>query len=237
MEALSSRRSLVVARCGAWCLEHRGLLRTVVCCCFSAPRRRCCKAGALQPLVAAGLAALFVREQFSKITAGAGLLGVVGVALLVLQPGAALDSVGIIAALAGTVSMATGVVLTKQWGRPVDLISFTAWQLSAGGLVLVPVVLAFEGLPKTMTLTNVAGFGWLAIIGTGFAYANWFSGIQQLPVSTVSFLVLLSPLVATTVGWIVLSQSLRPLQLVGALLVVVAVVVSQLPGLQHRQSG
>jgi probable blue pigment (indigoidine) exporter len=197
---------------------------------FRLPGGVAATAGARQPLVAAGLAALFADETFSRITAVAGVVGVVGVALLVLQPGAALDSVGIIAALAGTVSMATGVVLTKRWGRPVDLISFTGWQLTAGGLALVPIVVVFEGLPDSLTGRNLAGFGWLAIIGTGFAYANWFSGIQQLPVSTVSFLVLLSPLVATVVGWIMLDQGLRPLQLFGAALVVTAVVVSQLRG-------
>ncbi len=36
------------------------------------------------------------------------------------------------------------------------------------------------------------------------AYANWFRGIQELPISTVSFLGLLSPLVATAIGWVAL---------------------------------
>ena len=123
--------------------------------------------------------------------------------------------------------MATGIVLTKRWKRPVDLITFTGWQLTAGGLVLMPIVLLTEGLPARLTNTNVAGFAWLAIVGTGLAYANWFKGIEALPVSTASFLGLLSPLVATAAGWIVLHQSLTFVQLVGALLVLVAVAMSQ----------
>jgi EamA-like transporter family len=120
--------------------------------------------------------------------------------MLVLQPGANLDTIGILAAVAGTVSMATGVVLTKHWGRPVGLIAFTGWQLAAGGLVLAPVVVLAEGLSSTITGTNLAGFGWLAIIGTGLAYANWFRGVQALPIAVTSFLGLLSPLVAAAVG-------------------------------------
>jgi probable blue pigment (indigoidine) exporter len=95
-------------------------------------------------------------------------------------------------------------------------------------LLLLPVVLIFEGVPRTLTVTNLAGFAWLAIVGTGFAYANWFSGIQQLPVATVSFLVLLSPLVATIIGWALLDQNLGPLQLVGAALVAASVAIPHL---------
>ena len=93
--------------------------------------------------------------------------------------------------------------------------------------MLIPIVFLTEGLPARLTNTNVAGFAWLAIVGTGLAYANWFKGIEALPVSTASFLGLLSPLVATAAGWIVLHQSLTFVQLVGALLVLVAVAMSQ----------
>jgi probable blue pigment (indigoidine) exporter len=185
-------------------------------------------AGALQPLIAAAIAAVVIGEAFTRRIAVAGTAGVVGVAMLVLGPEAALDSLGIGAAVAGTCSMATGVVLTKHWGRPVDLVTFTGWQLTAGGLLLVPVVAVTEGLPTTVTVTNLAGFAWMAVVGTGAAYVNWFRGIQRLPVSVVSFFALLSPTVATLLGWVILHQSLTPVQLGGAALVLSAVVAPHL---------
>ena len=188
-------------------------------------------AGAIQPLVAAAIAAPVLGEAFTRRTAAAGAIGIAGVALLVLGPDAALDPIGVAAALGGAVAMATGVVLTKHWGRPVDLITFTGWQLSAGGLVLVPIVLLTEGLPDRLTAPNVAGFVWLAVIGTGLAYANWFRGVQALPVSAVSFLGLLSPLTATIAGWALLGQRLSALQFAGAMLVVAAIGAPNLP---HR---
>lgn len=194
---------------------------------FRLPGGVAATAGALQPLIAAGIAAVVLGEAFTRRTALAGVAGVAGVALLVLGPRASLDPVGVAAAVAGTVSMATGVVLTKHWGRPVDLISFTGWQLTAGGLALVPIMIVTEGLPNEITLTNGAGFAWLAVVGTGLAYANWFRGIQLLPVSVVSFLGLLSPLVATIAGWTVLDQSLTAPQLLGAALILTAVISSQ----------
>jgi probable blue pigment (indigoidine) exporter len=141
---------------------------------------------------------------------------------------AALDPVGVAAALTGTLSMALGVVLTKRWGRPTRLLTATGWQLTAGGLFLLPLVLAVEGPPPDLTSSNLIGFGWLAIAGTGFAYTLWFRGIDRLPVSAISFLGLLSPVVATVIGWVALGEQLSAVQLAGAALVGVAVVVPQL---------
>ncbi|MEM8748519.1 MAG: EamA family transporter [Actinomycetota bacterium] len=195
---------------------------------FRLPGGVAATAGALQPLVAAGLAALLIGERMTTRVVIAGGLGVVGVAMLVLGPDAALDPIGVGAAIAGTVSMAAGVVLTKRWGRPVDLVSFTGWQLTVGGLALLPVAVLVEGVPATWTGTNLAGLAWLAVIGTGLAYANWFRGIQQLPVAAVSFLGLLSPVVATTLGWIALDQGMSTVQIIGAGAVLAAVVLPHL---------
>jgi len=183
--------------------------------------------GAIQPLLAAGLAALLLGERVRRATAVAGLLGMVGVALLVLRAGAALDAAGVLAGLAGAASMATGVVLTKRWGRPVPLLAFTSWQLVAGGLVLLPLALAVEGAPPELTGRNLLGFLWLATGGTAVAYALWFRGIGRLPVAQVSLLGLVSPVVATVAGWLVLDQTMTATQVLGAALVATALVVGQ----------
>ena len=196
---------------------------------FRLPGGVAATAGAVQPLVAAAVAAVVIGEAFTRRTVIGGLLGLVGVGLLVLRPEAALDPIGLLAAAAGTVSMATGVVLTKRWGRPVDLVTFTGWQLTAGGLLLAPLALLVEGPPPSMSATNLVGFAWLGLIGTGFAYANWFRGIGDLPVAVVSFLALLSPLVATVLGWVVLGQTLTLVQIIGSMLVVLAVLTPHLP--------
>ncbi|MCB0954886.1 MAG: EamA family transporter [Ilumatobacter sp.] len=185
--------------------------------------------GSIQPLVAAGLAVPLLGEPLRRATVVAGLLGVVGVGLLVLRPGAALDIVGVLAGLAGAATMATGVVLTKHWGRPVPLAAFTSWQLIAGGLLLAPIALAVEGVPPEVTVRNLAGFGWLATGGAAISYLLWFRGVARLPIAQVSLLGLLSPVVATTAGIVVLDQTLAPVQLAGAALVLTALWVGQRP--------
>jgi len=183
--------------------------------------------GAVQPLIAVGLAAVLLSERVRWFTLVAGSLGVIGVALLVLRADAQLDSLGILAGLAGAVSMAVGVVLTKRWGRPVPLLAFTSWQLIAGGVVLLPLTIGIEGVPSTLSASNLVGFLWLTTFGTAIAYSLWFRGVQLLPVAQVSMLGLLSPLVAALAGWVVLDQTLSIGQLSGGVLILGAVWLGQ----------
>lgn len=75
-------------------------------------------AGAIQPLVVASLAVVALGERFRATVVVAGILGVLAVGLLVLGPEATLDPVGVAAALVGTLSMASGVVLTNVGHDP-----------------------------------------------------------------------------------------------------------------------
>ncbi|WP_407207027.1 DMT family transporter [Citrobacter sedlakii] len=50
-----------------------------------------------------------------------------------------------------------GTVLTRKWQPPVPLLTFTARQLAAGGLLLVPVALVFDPPIPMPTGTNVLG--------------------------------------------------------------------------------
>lgn len=96
--------------------------------------------GAVQPLLVAVLASRWVGEKLTPAKLAAGVTGLIGVAMLVLQAQARLDLIGVIAALSGAVAMASGVVLTKKWGRPDTLLATTSWQLVAGGLFLTPIL-------------------------------------------------------------------------------------------------
>lgn len=185
--------------------------------------------GAVQPLVVAGLSVALLGQRMTARTVVAGLAGIAGVGLLVLRSTARLDAGGLVAGLLATGSMALGVVLVKRWGRPdgVGVLPFTGWMLAAGGVLLLPVALFAEGLPPRMTTGHLAGFGYLAAINTALAYVVWLRGIERLPATGVAFLGLLSPLVATVAGWLVLDQGLTGLQVVGMVLALGSLVAGQ----------
>lgn len=94
--------------------------------------------GALQPFVVIFAARVLLGTQIKALSLIAVAAGGIGVALLILTPEAKLDTLGIIAGLLGSASMALGTVLSRKWQPPVSALTFTAWQLTAGGLLLVP---------------------------------------------------------------------------------------------------
>ncbi|WP_433218691.1 EamA family transporter [Dactylosporangium sp. CS-047395] len=188
--------------------------------------------GALGPFVVAGLAFGLLGQRPAVRVLAAGAAGVAGVALLVLRSSAALDPIGLAAAAGGMVSMSLGTVLGKRWGVPEGfaerrqaLLALTGWQLTVGGLLLVPAMLLVEGLPPALSWTNVAGFGYLSLVGTAGAYLLWFRGVTSLPPERVTLLALLSPVVAAALGWVALGQALSAGQLTGAAIVLVAVLI------------
>ncbi len=183
--------------------------------------------GAISPLIVALLAVVLLREANRLRAWLAALLGFVGVGMLVLTPGATYDGIGVAAGLGAGTSIAFGIVLTKRWGRPVGLITFTGWQLAWGGVVLLVPMILIEGLPHTLSGENILGYGWLISAGAVISYLLWFRGLLALPVTQVSVLSFLAPLTAAALGWAVLGEALNWIQGLGALVIVASVMLGQ----------
>ncbi|MCF6327628.1 MAG: DMT family transporter [Devosiaceae bacterium] len=176
--------------------------------------------GAIQPLIVVLLANVVLNTPLAGRAIIAALAGLAGVALLLLGPGAGeLDGIGVAAALGGALSMAIGVVLTRRWKPPVSALTFTAWQLIAGGLLLLPVALIIEPPLPDLSYLNIAGFLWLGLFGAAMSYFFWFRAIERLgPVAVTNF-TFLSPLSAVLLGWFILGEILTPVQIFGVLIV------------------
>ncbi|MEM6518072.1 MAG: EamA family transporter [Cyanobacteria bacterium P01_C01_bin.70] len=184
-------------------------------------------AGAIQPLLVAFFAWAILSKKPRWLAIAAALTGFMGIGILVLAPEAYLDVIGMAAALSGAAAMGLGTVLTKRWQPPVPLMVFTAWQLTVGGLLLLPVALIVEGPFTELSQTNIRALAYLGVIGTGLAYALWFRGIDRLSAAAVSYLGLLSPVVATLLGFVFLQETLSLIQLGGAVIVLVSILVGQ----------
>ena len=183
--------------------------------------------GAIQPLIVILLARPLLGSPIRPLAIVAAIAGMGGVALLILTPRAALDPVGIAAGLGGAISMAFGTVLTRRWQPPVSPLTFTAWQLTAGGLLLLPAALILEPSLPVLTSANLMGFVWLGVIGAALTYILWFRGIARLEPSVVAPLGFLSPMTAVILGWSILGQSLGAAQIAGMVVVLGSVWLSQ----------
>ena len=185
---------------------------------------------AAQPLMVAGLAWLVLSTRTPARQLVAAVVGVAGVALLTLTAAARLDPVAVVAMLAAVGLISLGIVLGKRWGSPGSPLMSTGWQMTLGGLVLAPFTVAFEGLPDSLSLANIAGYGYLATIGGALSYLLWFRGIERLSPTSVSLSTLVNPLTATLAGLLILGQTLTAPQVVGLAVALGALVIGQTVG-------
>ena len=102
--------------------------------------------------------------------------------------------------------------------------------MTFGGLTLVPLLLAVEGLPGSLSARNAAGFAYLGIWGTAVAYSLWFRGIERLAPTSLSLLSLANPMVATVAGFVFLHQTLTGWQAAGFAIALGALVAGQALG-------
>lgn len=183
--------------------------------------------GAVQPLFVLMLSGALLGAQIHGRGIAAALLGMVGVGLLVLGPQAQMDLWGVLGGLGGALSMAAGVVLTRKWQPGVPALTFSAWQLTAGGLLLVPVALV--ALPEWPALTggNILGLAYLSLIGGALTYILWFRGITRIAPAQISLLGVFSPLTAVILGVIFAGESFTLVQSFGALLALFSVWLGQ----------
>lgn len=183
--------------------------------------------GALQPFIVIFAARGILNTAIKPISIIAIASGAFGVALIVLTSNAQLDGLGVLAGIAGSASMAFGTVLSRKWQPPVSALTYTSWQLTAGGILLIPFAFFAPTPWSEISMTNMFGLGYLGLIGAGLTYVIWLRGIKLLQPAAVSILGLFSPLSAAILGWFILSETLNTMQLLGMLIVFTSVIIGQ----------
>ncbi len=183
--------------------------------------------GAIQPLLVMGLAWGLEQRRPLAATAWAAVVGVVGMGVLLLSPGTVFEPVGILAALAGAASMATGTYLTRRWRLNMPVLALTGWQLLLGGSMLVPLAWLADAPLPALTMWQTLGYLYLSLAGALLAYALWFRGIARLAPVAVSSLGLLSPLTAVVLGWVLLGQAIKGFAFVGLAMVFASILAVQ----------
>jgi len=183
--------------------------------------------GALQPLITMALASLANRRSPGWRMISVALLGLPGMAMLLWAPGMQWDLTGVIAAFAGVCCVSAGAFLVRRWQPPMSVIALTGWQCALGGLMLLPLALLLEPALPALSPKQIAGYSYLSGFGALLAYVLWIRGIQKLPLAASSSLALLSPVVATILGWVILDQKLAAPALTGMAIVLLSVYLVQ----------
>ena len=164
----------------------------------------------------------------------AALLGMVFVSGVLEAGGGSSDLKGVLLGLGAAVLYASVVLMNKQLGD-VPAYDRTIVQLGSSAAVLLPYVLLTENLgtlsftPGTIALLLVVG-----VVHTGIAYALYFGSLMQLKAQTAAILSYIDPVVAVLLSALVLREHMSLLSGLGAVLVLGAAVVSELPSRRKK---
>ncbi|MFB6717186.1 DMT family transporter [Streptomyces sp. NPDC056237] len=182
---------------------------------------------ATSPMVMMLIAWALLAERPRLLPLAGAAVGLGGVCLMLLGGTASTDVRGVLASVAAMLMSSLGYVLAKRWGAEVDVLASTAWQLIAGGLLLLPLAALVEGAPPALDGPAVLGFGYVTVVATALAFAAWFAGLRHLPAATVGLVGLLNPVTGVLLGTALAGEALTPRQLCGAALVLAGILLGR----------
>ena len=178
----------------------------------------------LQPILVGLLSYLILGEKLPAPKVLGLVLGFSGVGVVSAGSlsGSSLGTpLGVAFGVGSAISWALGTVYFKRYGEKVSTLWAVAVPFSVGGVVLTGLGLMLESPSEiSWTGTYVAGFLYTALVGTASAWMLWLGLVRAGEASRVSAYVFFVPLVSVLLGAIFLGETLSPLLLVGAALVV-----------------
>ena len=178
---------------------------------------------ATSPVALALVAWLVVQERPNALRLCGAAVALGGVALMLLSGRIGVDGVGVAASVTAMLMSSVGFILGKRWNPEVGVMASTAWQLTAGGLMLLPAAAITEGGPPHVGASGIAAYAFLTLIATAVAYLAWFGGLRHLRADVVGLIGLLNPVTGVVLGVIVAGDALGTRQYFGLALVLAGI--------------
>ncbi len=184
---------------------------------------------AMTPVFTFLVLAAFKVEALSVNRVCGALVGIGGTVMLFAEQVSLAEtaSVGLLLGLLG----ALGYAFASLWGKlflqeqpPVK--AATSQLLSSAVVMLVLVTLLQVPLPPSMPpMTIIAAILALALLSTAFAYVLFFDIFAKSGPSNAMLVTLLVPISASLLGWLVMGDQLSLMQICGALIIGLGLVI------------
>ncbi len=127
------------------------------------------------------------------------------------------------------------VMLANRFLKELHSLDRTIFQLTIAGLTIVPYALLAEGFSLTMlSWKSILLLGVLVVVYTGVAYVLYFDGLARLSASSSAVLAYLDPVTALVLSAAVLGEKMTVPQVIGALLILGALLWSELPDRKEK---
>ena len=183
----------------------------------------------MEPTILILLSPLLFKEKLTAKKLACAAVSLVGMVLVsgVLENGDT-DLTGILFGLGAAVLYSVVVILNKK--NPVEnAYGKTAVQLLASTVMLAPYLLLTEqGSTISLDTTAIVMLLIVGIAHTGIAYAMYFGSVQNLPSQTVAVFSYIDPVLAVVLAGTLLGETLSVSELIGAVLILGAALVSEI---------
>ncbi len=167
-------------------------------------------------------------DRPTRVSLAGTAFGFVGVAVL-LNPGGDVTVTGVLLVVCSAFSWASGTFLSSKLPMPRDAVTTAGIQGLAGGLLLIPIGMAFSDgesfNPADWSDRSLLGLLYLIVFGSIVGYTAFVWLVANVPLGTVATYAYVNPLVAITLGVAVLNEAVTWQIAAGAAVILTSVAV------------
>jgi drug/metabolite transporter (DMT)-like permease len=169
------------------------------------------------------------RERPDLVSVAGLLVGFAGIALLVRPGGGSGSLAYLLLTVLGSITWAFGSFISPRLPVPRDAFATTAYEMLAGGVVLMTAALIayspHQLNPAHYSARSLFGLAYLIVFGSLIGYSAYAWLLANAPIGQVSTYAYVNPVIAIALGAIVLGESITWRIAGGALLVLAAVAI------------
>lgn len=188
---------------------------------------------ALSPIFILIIAKIFLKEKITLLKAVGIVVAFFGIGLILFERGISLNAdyfLGNLLALVASISWALystyGKALIIKYGS----IYTTALAMWLGFIFYLPMSIVFADYRYlgSLDISHFVQIVYLAVMTSGLAYLLWYYALKRLPASNVGVFNNLQPVFTTILAVIFFGQVLTKEYLIGGMLVILGVTLTQL---------
>lgn len=188
----------------------------------------------LHPVVTSFVGNWVLREKLRPIQWVGVTCGLIGVIAVLIErssvKSASVTVVTVTAMAAAVFGMTTGTIVQRARGREMPLLRGTSVQYVAAGLTLMPLAIFDEHWQMTMTWRNAASLAWAVGVLSIAAVLLMMVLLARRAAAKVSSLFFLTPALSTIEGAVLFSERLGALAVVGLVIALAGVWMTQKSG-------
>ncbi|MGB9852445.1 MAG: DMT family transporter [Candidatus Kapaibacteriota bacterium] len=187
---------------------------------------------ALSPVFILIIGVTFLKEKVNQFKVLGVIIAFAGISLILIERGVSLKSeyflgnlIGLVASVCWALYSTFGKPLIQRYGS----IRTTAIAMIIGFILYLPFSIAFGDLSKIQMIQPIHWLQiiYLAVMTSGVAYLLWYYALKRLPASNVGVFNNLQPVFTTILSVIFLKQILSTSNLIGGVLVILGVILTQ----------